>query len=95
MVFAFIFSDAGIGEWLVLLAVLLIVEGPQRLPETARRLGRWYSQLRRAAEGFRRQLMEAELAVEREAESQTKLVEGAFASVGDEAAAKPATVAEA
>ncbi len=63
MAFAFIFSDVGVGEWFVLLAVLLIVVGPKRLPEAARKFGRVYSRLRRSAEAFRRELMEADAAV--------------------------------
>lgn len=55
---AIIFDGVGAGEWLVLLAVLLVVVGPQRLPEMARNIGRWYNKFRRAAESFKRQLME-------------------------------------
>ena len=58
MAFAFFFSDVGVGEWFVLLAVVLVVVGPKRLPEVARTVGRWYSRICRAAESFKRQLME-------------------------------------
>jgi Tat protein translocase TatB subunit len=58
MTLAFIFSDVGAGEWFVLLAVILIVMGPKRLPETARKFGHYYSKFRRAAESFKRQLLE-------------------------------------
>jgi len=58
MTFAFIFGDVGIGEWFVLLAVILVVVGPKRLPETARKFGNWYGKFRRAADSFRRQLMD-------------------------------------
>ena len=64
MVLAFIFNDVGVGEWLVLLAVVLIVVGPRRLPEVARKLGSYYAKFRQMAEGFRREL----LAMERETE---------------------------
>ena len=37
MTLAIVFDSVGAGEWLVLLAVLLIVMGPKRLPSTARR----------------------------------------------------------
>ena len=46
----------GPGEWLVLLAVGLIVIGPRRLPQVARKIGRALEVLRRAADDFRRQL---------------------------------------
>src|SRR5262249_46020103 len=42
----------GLPELVVILAVALIVLGPQRLPEVARMLGRAYAQLRRAREEF-------------------------------------------
>ena len=42
----------GLPELVVILAVALIVLGPQRLPEVARMLGRAYAQLRRASEEF-------------------------------------------
>jgi Tat protein translocase TatB subunit len=58
MTLAFIFSDVGAGEWLMLLVVILVVMGPKRLPETARKFGHYYSKFRRAAESFKRQLLE-------------------------------------
>ena len=64
MTLAIIFESVGAGEWLVLLAVVLIVVGPQRLPEVARKLGSYYAKFRQMAEGFRREL----LAMERETE---------------------------
>lgn len=54
---AFLMESAGMGEWVVLLAVVLIVMGPQRLPEMARKLGRWTETFRRAADEFKRQIM--------------------------------------
>lgn len=54
---AFIFGSAGVGEWVVLLVVVLIVVGPKRLPEVARKLGRFTETLRRAADEFKRQIM--------------------------------------
>lgn len=56
--FAFVFDSIGIGEWFVLLAVVLIVVGPRRLPSTARKFGQYYAKFRRAAESFRRQIMD-------------------------------------
>jgi len=67
MAFAIIFSDVGFGEWFVLLAVILVVVGPKRLPETARKFGNWYAKFRRAADGFKRQLMDMDAEFERAA----------------------------
>jgi sec-independent protein translocase protein TatB len=39
------------------MAVILIVMGPQRLPEMARKLGQWSATFRRAADEFKRQIM--------------------------------------
>jgi len=58
MTLAIIFDSVGFGEWFVLLAVVLIVVGPRRLPETARKIGQYYSKFRRAADSFKRQLMD-------------------------------------
>ena len=55
--FAFLFESVGSGEWLVLLAVVLIVVGPKNLPSAARKMGQVMSKLRRAADEFKRQLM--------------------------------------
>ena len=80
MTLAILFDSVGAGEWLVLLAVLLVVMGPKRLPSTARKIGAYYSKFRRAAESFKRQLMDMDLEMEREfrkAEEEAKsIVEG-------------------
>lgn len=55
--FAFVFDSVGGGEWLVLLAVILIVVGPKNLPSAARKMGQMMTKLRRAADEFKRQLM--------------------------------------
>ena len=55
---ALIFDSIGVGEWFVLLAVILIVVGPKRLPSTARKFGQYYAKFRRAAESFKRQIMD-------------------------------------
>lgn len=65
MFFAVFFDSVGFGEWFVLLAVVLIVVGPKNLPSTARKLGRFYSKFRRAAESFKRQLMEMDSDLDR------------------------------
>lgn len=60
MALAIIFDSVGFGEWFILLAVVLIVVGPRRLPSVARTLGQYYSRFRRAADNFKRQLMDME-----------------------------------
>lgn len=44
-------------ETLVILVVAVIVFGPKRLPEMARKIGRWSGMLRRASDEFKRQIM--------------------------------------
>ncbi len=50
----------------MILAVTLIVLGPQRLPEVARMLGRAYGQLRRASEEFQQTIRQDLAALERQ-----------------------------
>lgn len=57
MSFAFIFESVGGTEWFVLLGVVLIVVGPKNLPAAARKMGQIMSNLRRAADEFKRQIM--------------------------------------
>jgi len=57
MSFAFIFESVGGTEWFVLLGVILIVVGPKNLPSAARKLGQIMTNLRRAADEFKRQLL--------------------------------------
>jgi len=56
----------GLPELVVILAVALIVLGPQRLPEVARMLGRAYGQLRRASEEFQQTIRQDLAARERQ-----------------------------
>ena len=56
----------GLPELVVILAVALIVLGPQRLPEVARMLGRAYGQLRRASEEFQNTIRQDLVALERQ-----------------------------
>ena len=56
----------GFPELVVILAVALIVLGPQRLPEVARMLGRAYGQLRRASEEFQHTIRQDLAALERQ-----------------------------
>jgi len=89
MVLAFLLDSAGFGEWFVLLAVVLIVVGPKRLPETARKLGSFYSKFRRAAENFKRELLDMDRSVTNFIEETEKSAEDAFKVEGDESESTP------
>mgnify|MGYP000847468038 CR=1 FL=1 len=54
---AFLTGSVGTGEWVVLFVVILIVVGPKRLPEIARKFGRTMEMFRRAADEFKDQIM--------------------------------------
>jgi Tat protein translocase TatB subunit len=56
----------GFPELIMILAVALIILGPQRLPEVARMLGRAYAQLRRASEEFQNTIRQDLAALERQ-----------------------------
>ena len=89
MALAIIFESVGVGEWFVLLAVVLIVVGPRRLPSTARTLGRYYSKFRRAADSFKRQLLEMDTEFDRAVADARREADKAFQIDGDEAKAEP------
>lgn len=78
MSLAFIFSDVGAGEWFVLLAVVLVVMGPRRLPGAARKFGAYYSKFRRAADAFRRQLLEMDTEIDNAISSAERDAASAF-----------------
>lgn len=42
-------------ELLIVLTVLLLLFGPDKLPEMARNLGKWSAELRKASDGLRRE----------------------------------------
>lgn len=75
--------NLGAGEVLVILLLALIVLGPQRLPDAARQVGRFTSEIRKLSSGFQ---AEMKAALEEETEAQAR-ARGA-------AAAKPAVPAE-
>ena len=78
MMLAVLFDSVGFGEWFVLLAVVLIVVGPRRLPSVARTLGQYYSRFRRAADNFKRQLMDMDTEFDKAVREVEKPVDGAF-----------------
>lgn len=90
MALALLLDSAGFGEWFMLLAVVLIVVGPKRLPSVARKFGSYYSKFRRAAEGFKRQLLDMETEITRTIDSAEKEVEASLSVEGDGAPADPA-----
>ena len=77
MTLAFVFDSVGAGEWLMLLAVLLVVIGPKRLPGVLRKFGNQYAKFRRAADSFKRQLMEMDTEINRVVEDAEREVESA------------------
>ena len=54
---AFFGGSIGAGEWIMLLVVVLVVVGPRRLPEVARKFGRTMEMFRKAADEFKEQLL--------------------------------------
>ena len=78
MTLAVIFDSVGFGEWCVLLAVVLVVVGPKRLPATARKLGHYYAKFRRAAESFKRQLLDMDVEFTKAAADAEREAEDAF-----------------
>ena len=92
MAFAIVFDGVGAGEWLVLLAVLLVVMGPKRLPSVIRSFGNHYAKFRRAAESFKRQIMEMDTEFERAVDSAAREAEEAakIPDVADDPAVDPA-----
>lgn len=77
MTLAIVFDSVGVGEWFILLAVVLIVVGPKNLPGTIRKFGNYYSKFRRAAESFKRQLMEMDTELNNVIKDAEKEVEAA------------------
>ena len=77
MTLAIIFDSVGAGEWLLLLAVLLVVMGPKRLPGAIRTFGNHYAKFRRAAETFKRQLMEMDTEFDRAVDAAAREAEEA------------------
>jgi len=54
---AFLSGAPGPGEVLVVFIAVLILFGPRRLPDFARRMGRLLAELRKASDDFRNELM--------------------------------------
>lgn len=57
---AFLTGSAGPGELLFIFIIILVFFGPKRLPELARMIGRAMTELRRASQEFRHQVMTME-----------------------------------
>jgi sec-independent protein translocase protein TatB len=94
MTLAIVFDSVGAGEWFVLLAVVLIVVGPKNLPSTIRKFGNYYSKFRRAAESFKRQLMEMDTELNNVIKDAEKEVESAV-SIPDASEETPSDGADA
>ena len=54
---AFLGGSIGASEWVMLFVVVLVVVGPKRLPEVARKFGKTMEMFRRAADEFKEQLL--------------------------------------
>lgn len=77
-------------ETLVILVVAIIVFGPKKMPEVARKLGRWMGMLRQARDNFQRQLMEMDQQVNNTLNSATDELDHLLPSDEDlETPAKP------
>ncbi len=88
MTLAVVFDSIGFGEWFVLLAVVLVVVGPKRLPSAARTFGQYYSKFRRAADNFKRQLLDMDTEFTRAVQEEGGLPDDAF--TGSSGVAEPA-----
>jgi len=55
---AFLADSIGAGEVVLLFLVILVFFGPRRLPDMARQAGKMVSELRRASQNFRDQMMQ-------------------------------------
>jgi sec-independent protein translocase protein TatB len=86
----------GTSEMVLIAVVALVVIGPERLPRIMRQLGRYYAQIRRAADDLRRAfVMEADRqdAQERYEALQARRRQELEARKAAEAAARPADAA--
>ena len=83
MTLAILFDSVGAGERLVLLAVLLVVIGPKNLPSTARKIGAYYSKFRRAAENFKRQLLDMDTEFDKFSDAAVRTTDDAFTVTKD------------
>jgi len=58
--FALLSGPPGVGEYILLFLVILVLFGPKRLPGIVRTFGRIISDLRRASQEFRDEIMKIE-----------------------------------
>lgn len=96
MALAIIFDGVGFGEWFVLLAVILVVVGPKRLPATARKFGQYYAKFRRAADSFKRQLLDMDTELTnsvREAAGEIERAANGMSNAADELLSMPEPIA--
>lgn len=72
----FLTGSPGPGELLLLFVAVLILFGPKRLPEVARKIGKVLNELRRASQDFKDQVMRIEEYADESAEDTGNVVEG-------------------
>ena len=74
-------------ELLTILLIALVVVGPRRLPEMARRLGRWAAEIRRAVKDLRSNLEQDVKALEEPIKEAKTEFERPFQEAGNELSA--------
>jgi sec-independent protein translocase protein TatA len=83
--------NIGMPELVVILAVALIVLGPNRLPEVARMLGKALAEFRKATSGFTQELDSARAMLEEEARRAAEPPPHAAATGGVDPKSTPGT----
>ncbi len=63
----------GMPEMIVILAIALIVIGPQKLPELAKSLGKGLAEFRKAADGFQQSVLDEASGVEEPVKVERKI----------------------
>jgi sec-independent protein translocase protein TatB len=87
--------NLGAGEVLVILLLALIVLGPQRLPDAARQVGRFTSEIRKLSSGFQQEMKAAfEEETEAQARARGAVATGAAAATEADESDAPAELVE-
>ncbi len=72
-------------ELVLIFVVILIVFGPEKLPEAARSFGKWMGELRRTSDGFRREFYNSVYTPANEIKREIQLAERNLHSAKEEA----------
>jgi sec-independent protein translocase protein TatB len=84
--------EVGFSEMLVIMALALVVLGPEKLPKLAAQVGRWLGRARNMARQFREQLEEEAILEETRPKPRTAAATAAAATATATASAAAATV---